>query len=185
LVIGPPGSAAWLRRRGLRRATELPVGTPVTVGDVELTPVEAEHDGRRSAFVGPRAEAVGWVLRGPAGRRVYFAGDTDLHPVMDELADVSLALLPVWGWGPNLGPGHLDPERAAEAVARIRPALAVPIHWGTFFPLHLHRWPPLSRLLHEPPRHFAEHVRGRGLDARVVIPEPGLAIDVPPPPPPR
>ena len=30
---------------------------------------------------------------------------------------VDVALLPVWGWGPTLGPGHLDPQRAAEAVA--------------------------------------------------------------------
>ena len=44
---------------------------------------------------------------------------------------VDVALLPIWGWGPAVPAGHLDPARAAEAVARIRPATAVPIHWGT------------------------------------------------------
>ena len=51
--------------------------------------------------------------------------------------ELDLALLPVWGWGPNLGPGHLDPERAARAAAMLSPRVAVPIHWGTFFPLGL------------------------------------------------
>ena len=57
---------------------------------------------------------------------------------MHELGPVDLALIPIWGWGPALGGGaHLDPARAAEAVARIRPELVVPIHWGTYFPIHL------------------------------------------------
>ena len=43
-----------------------------------------------------------------------------------------MALLPVWGWGSKLGPGHLDPERAARAAAIIQPEVAIPIHWGTF-----------------------------------------------------
>ena len=64
---------------------------------------------------------------------MYFAGDTDLFPEMADLApSIDVALLPVWGWGPSVGPGHLDPERAAAAAALIAPGLAVPIHWGTF-----------------------------------------------------
>ena len=43
-----------------------------------------------------------------------------------------MALLPVWGWGPKLGPGHLDPERAARAAGLLRPRLAIPVHWGTY-----------------------------------------------------
>ena len=40
------------------------------------------------------------------------------------------------GWGSKVGPGHLDPERAVEAVARLRPKLAIPIHWGTYSTLN-------------------------------------------------
>jgi L-ascorbate metabolism protein UlaG (beta-lactamase superfamily) len=50
---------------------------------------------------------------------------------------VDVALIPIWGWGPGLGGGHLDPGRAAVAVARIGPRVVVPIHWGTYFPIHL------------------------------------------------
>jgi L-ascorbate metabolism protein UlaG (beta-lactamase superfamily) len=28
--------------------------------------------------------------------------------------------------------GHLDPERAAEALRLLQPSLVVPVHWGTF-----------------------------------------------------
>jgi L-ascorbate metabolism protein UlaG (beta-lactamase superfamily) len=74
--------------------------------------------------------AVGYVV--DAGARVWFAGDTDLFPELADLAGVDVALVPISGWGPPIGRGHLDPERAAEALATIRPRFAVPIHWGTY-----------------------------------------------------
>jgi L-ascorbate metabolism protein UlaG (beta-lactamase superfamily) len=46
--------------------------------------------------------------------------------------ELDLALVPIWGWGPRLGPGHLDPELAAEALRLLRPHAAIPIHWGTY-----------------------------------------------------
>lgn len=46
-------------------------------------------------------------------------------------APLDVAMLPVWGWRPILGPGHLDPIGAAAAVRLLRPRFAVPIHWGT------------------------------------------------------
>jgi len=109
------------------------------------------HGGRRTPF-GPRAETVGFEVAG--GHRLYFAGDTDLFDGMEELAgELDLALLPVWGWGPSLGAGHLDPERGARAAALLAPRIAIPIHWGTFFPLGLARLRPGH--LRAPPREFA------------------------------
>src|SRR6185312_7857481 len=78
--------------------------------------------------------SLGYLVRGT--RTVYFAGDTDLFPGMADVAgELDLALLPVAGWGPKVGPGHLDPERAAEALTLLRPRVCVPIHWGTYSPL--------------------------------------------------
>src|SRR5205823_3537156 len=100
-----------------------------------IAATRARHDSRRRPL-GPRAEPVGYLVLG--SRSVYFAGDTDLFDEMEALrGSVDVALLPVWGWGPRLGPGHLDPERAARAAAIIAPKLAIPIHWGTFAPV----WP--------------------------------------------
>ena len=36
-----------------------------------------------------------------------------------------------------MGPGHMDPQRAAEAAALLGARLAIPIHWGTYYPIHL------------------------------------------------
>jgi L-ascorbate metabolism protein UlaG (beta-lactamase superfamily) len=92
--------------------------------------VHAAHDGRRYPFAAPMT-ALGYVIEGPPS--IYFAGDTDLFAGMSALAGrVDVALLPIWGWGTRVPGGHLDPVRAAEAVSRIRPRLAIPIHWGTF-----------------------------------------------------
>lgn len=76
--------------------------------------------------------------------RIYFAGDTDLFPAMADWAGLfDVALLPVWGWGPTLGEGHMDPKhRAAEACRLIQPQLAIPIHWGTLYPMAMHRLSP-------------------------------------------
>ena len=49
---------------------------------------------------------------------------------------IDIALLPVSGWGSKVGPGHLDPLRAAQSLPLLKPRLAVPIHWGTFSPLN-------------------------------------------------
>ena len=74
----------------------------------------------------------------------------------DLAGDVEVALLPIWGWGPRLGPGHMDPEQAAQAAALVRPASAVPIHWGTFLPIGLHR--RHGHLLRDPAQAFARHL---------------------------
>jgi L-ascorbate metabolism protein UlaG (beta-lactamase superfamily) len=150
-VLAPPGAGRFLESCGLTAVSELAPGKSVKIGKVEIAAVEAEH-GHGRAPRSRRAEAVGFHLAG--SRRVYFAGDTDLFDGMAALADrLDLALLPVWGWGPNLGPGHLDPERAARAAAMLSPRIAVPIHWGTFFPVGLASL--LPRRLSAPPQEFA------------------------------
>lgn len=128
-VVVPRGCASVARRCGAREVIELDEDDSVALGDATIRAVPAAHDGRRYPF-GPPVPSLGYLLNG--SRRVYFAGDTDLFSGMSDLSGlVDIALLPIWGWGPSLPAGHLGPARAAEAVARIRPQLAVPIHWGT------------------------------------------------------
>jgi L-ascorbate metabolism protein UlaG (beta-lactamase superfamily) len=129
-VLAPYPAREWLTRMGLRNIRELHPGDGTAVGGLRIEAVPAVHDPRRWPF-GPAASPIGYVIRG--SRVVYFAGDTDLFAGMGELRGaVDLALLPVWGWGARVGAGHLDPQSAAEAAALIAPAVAIPIHWGTF-----------------------------------------------------
>jgi L-ascorbate metabolism protein UlaG (beta-lactamase superfamily) len=169
-LLVPRGLGPGLRRRGLGPVTELAAGESTEVAGLTVRATPAEHDGRRWPF-GPPVPALGYVVDGPP--RIYFAGDTDLFGGMAELGPVDVALLPVAGWGPRVGRGHLDPERAAEAVAALRPALAVPIHWGTYAA-------PGSGGGHsaEPARRFAALV-ARGTPAtevRVLAPGEGLEL---------
>jgi L-ascorbate metabolism protein UlaG (beta-lactamase superfamily) len=176
----PKGAGELLHRMGFPGARELAPGDRVSVrgighGSVEVVGVPALHDGRRRPF-GPRAEAIGFELRW-AGRRAYFAGDTDVFPELAELAgDLELALLPVWGWGPSLGEGHLDPERAARAAALLQPRVAVPIHWGTFYPRGLARVRPAP--LRDPPHAFAAQVAALAPDVTVRVLAPGESLEL-------
>jgi L-ascorbate metabolism protein UlaG (beta-lactamase superfamily) len=143
-------------------------GDTVQVRDATVEAVQAWHDGRRHP--GTKAlDTLGYLVEG-----IWFAGDTELNPAMEDLRGrVDVALIPIWGWGPSLGPGHLDPAEAARAVELIAPRLAIPIHWGTFLPYGLGK--RYARLLTEPPLEFAALV---GSGTRVETIAPGGSLDL-------
>jgi L-ascorbate metabolism protein UlaG (beta-lactamase superfamily) len=174
-IVVPAPAGAWLRAAGFPNAEEIGVGGSVAVGSVVMEAVPARHGGFRPPR-GPRADPLGFVIRG--SRTVYFAGDTDLFDEMSSLGRLDVALIPVWGWGPTLGRGlHLDPQRAAEALLRLRPRVAVPIHWGTYWP---HAMGRLRRsLLIDPPRQFAAIAAELAPEVRVLTTEVGARVDLP------
>jgi L-ascorbate metabolism protein UlaG (beta-lactamase superfamily) len=172
-LVVPSGAEPLLRRRGFRNVIGLSPGSTTQVAGVTITAVEAKHDGRRFP-VGREVPAVGYLVTAANGS-VYFAGDTDLFAGMTDLAGrCDVALVPVWGWGRSIGDGHLDPVRAAEAVARIRPALAVPIHWGTLRPMWDVR-PPSP----QPAQDFAAHAQAEALPTEVRVLRPGGSTNWP------
>ena len=176
-LLVPRRAGEFLTRRGFRDAREMRAGNTVEIGAVRVVATPARHLGFRPPF-GPLGGCLGFVVEG--GVRVYFAGDTDVFPEMAALGPIDVALLPVAGWGPVLGPGHMDPLQAARALRLIRPKIAIPIHWGTFAPvgLHLRHWPYLV----SPPLDFVEHARDIAPDVDVVVLAPGdsLNLGVPP-----
>jgi L-ascorbate metabolism protein UlaG (beta-lactamase superfamily) len=185
-VVVPRGAGDWLRAKGVRQVDELAPGEELEHGDLRIIGVRAEHSGHRwgpRSTRGPQASAMGHVIEG-AGRRVYAAGDTDLFPEMAEMADLDVALLPVWGWGPTLGPGHLNPQRAATAVDLLKPRVAVPVHWGTLALAGLPKAPGrhgarMRHLLKHPPEEFAAAVEEAGLATRVLVTRPGENVLLP------
>lgn len=175
-VVVPKGSASHVAELGFGSVHELAEGERVTIGAAEIVATAARHDSRRHPFGAP-GSCVGYLIAA-AGRRIYFAGDTDLFPEMTAIADrLDVALLPVWGWGTSLGPGHLDPHGAAEALALLKPRLAVPIHWGTLFPVGFGR--SHGHLLSDPPRRFAREAARLAPEVEVRVLEPGASTPLP------
>ncbi len=181
-VIAPIGLGATIAKAGFSDITEIAAGESCSAGNTRVTAVHAEHDVKRHPFA-QLSPAVGYVIDDgeDATARAYFAGDTDIFDDMTTLADgrlapVDLALIPVWGWGPKLGPGHLDPKAAAEAAALVRPRVAVPIHWGTLLPPGFARF--RRELLVDPPHAFARFVAAKDLPTEVRILLPGEATEV-------
>jgi L-ascorbate metabolism protein UlaG (beta-lactamase superfamily) len=172
-LIVPAGAGDLLRAAGFARVNELGAGERIDWGSLSVTATEAVHGGFRPPF-GPRAAAVGYLVEA-GGSLTYFAGDTDVFPGMSVLApDLDVALLPVWGWGPSLGPGHLDPTRAAEAVGLLRPRYAVPIHWGTLWPFGLGR--VRTGRLSGPPQEFAARAAHVRPDTSILLTAPGTPV---------
>ena len=170
-AIVPKGIGYLLRKRGVANVVEVGEGDKVSIGAVTVQATHAEHDGRRrpGKAEGP---ALGFVISG--SERIYFAGDTGLFDGMDGLVpDLDLALVPVWGWGPTLGRGiHLDPLSAARAVSLLRPRVAVPIHWGTYRPLHRGLFSE-PRFLTDPAAMFEAEAERVAPDVEVRILRPG------------
>jgi L-ascorbate metabolism protein UlaG (beta-lactamase superfamily) len=173
-VIAARGTGRRLRRHGLTTVDELEPGDSTRVGDTEVVATPAEHDGRRFR-IGPRVPALGYELRG-GGARIYFAGDTDVFPGMAALEGVDVALLPIAGWGPTVGKGHLDPERAARAAALIRPGVVIPIHWGAFLRTDLHQRRP--ELLSTPAGELRDVMSREAPDVQIEVLQPGETFEL-------
>jgi L-ascorbate metabolism protein UlaG (beta-lactamase superfamily) len=180
-LIVPRGSGEFFRRRGFEHAEELAVGEAVDLNGVSVRATPAQHPGRRPPL-GPVADAIGFLIQG--SRSVYFAGDTDLFPDMGATirnrltgtASLDVALIPVWGWGSSVGPGHLDPDKAAQAVRDLAPAVAIPIHWGDLRGIGSRSSTKLPQGW--PPDQFAQRVAELAPDVDVQVMVPGETLEL-------
>jgi len=168
LIVAPAGVGRTLRRLTGTEVREVSVGDELEVLGATIAAVPAVHDGRRSP-VTQVSDALGYVVSttGAGGPRVYFAGDTEVSDSMAQLGPIDVALMPIWGWGPSLGAGHMDPGEAADALALIRPRVAVPIHYGTLLPIGLHR--RYGHLLHDPLHAFQQAAADRVPETTVAV----------------
>jgi L-ascorbate metabolism protein UlaG (beta-lactamase superfamily) len=178
-LMSAPANVAWLRRRKLMHTVSLGDGWTPVGGGVEIRQVPAEH---RSRPMPHRPnDANGQLVRGPSGI-TWIAGDTGLFPAMAALpamagGTIDVALVPVWGWGPRLSAGHLDPETAALAVAMAGARFAVPVHWGTLHPPFVTHF--ARSWLEQPGRRFADAVAEEAPGCTAVVLAPGQSWAAP------
>jgi L-ascorbate metabolism protein UlaG (beta-lactamase superfamily) len=172
-VIAPEGSGKYLKRWAGVQVLEVSEGDRIPVADVEFTALPASH-GHAYSVPRPMTDCLSYVMENH--HTVYFAGDTDLFEGMTEVGqdyDLDIALLPVWGYSPRVGAGHLTPLTAAQALKRLKPRVAVPIHWGSlrlFGPDAI--WKRADHL-NLPPHAFAYHARQIAPETDVRVLQPG------------
>jgi N-acyl-phosphatidylethanolamine-hydrolysing phospholipase D len=140
----PLGLPPTLRRWGVREIVERDWWQTAQHGQATIGCTPAQHFSARGLRDRNKTLWCGWTIQA-GDRRVYFAGDTGLHPEFGVIADrygpFDLVMLPVGAYEPRwfMGRVHLNPEDAMEAYRGLRgPYADVPsprmlaIHWGTF-----------------------------------------------------
>jgi L-ascorbate metabolism protein UlaG (beta-lactamase superfamily) len=93
-------------------------------GGVKVTAIDA-YNVKRFRPSGepfhPKGVGAGFIIT-LEGKKIYHAGDTDLIPVMEDLYNIDVALLPA-------GDTYtMDINEAAEAAIMINPTIAIPMH---------------------------------------------------------
>ena len=95
--------------------------TSVKLHDVIINAVPAYNLGGKPYH--PRSSNwVGYIIE-INNTRIYHSGDTDEIPEMKNIRNIDLALLPV------SGRSVMNAKKAAEAAAKFKPRLVIPIHW--------------------------------------------------------
>lgn len=130
-VVAIYETCQWLESKGVKNCSAMNKGGTQAVGPLRVTMTHAIHscgilDDGKIIYGG---EAAGYVLHLPDGRRIYFAGDTNVFSDMaliQELYQPQLAFLPV---------GDLftmGPREAAVACRLLKAETVIPMHFGTF-----------------------------------------------------
>jgi N-acyl-phosphatidylethanolamine-hydrolysing phospholipase D len=154
-----------LRSLGVRHVTEADWWQTIGGPGFMATCTPARHFSARG--LGDRGDTLwcGWAIAAD-GVRVYFAGDTAVHPEFAAIAANSgpfdLVMLPIGAYEPRwfMESLHMNPEdaieayRALTAVSAARPP-CLALHWGTF---RLTDEP-----VEEPPARFAQRWQAAGL----------------------
>jgi len=125
-IIASPLCREGLKGVKVKETRFLDPGGKISVGKVQIEAVPAYNVNKfrepGHAFHPKGEKRLGFVITMDS-TRVYFAGDTDFIPEMNDIA-VDIALLPV------SGTYVMTPEEAVEAALAIHPKIAVPMHYG-------------------------------------------------------
>jgi N-acyl-phosphatidylethanolamine-hydrolysing phospholipase D len=111
-------------------------------GDFDVACTPAMHFSGRRPWGRNRSLWCGWTIEA-AGYRIFFAGDTGLHPEFAEisrrLGPFDLAILPIGAYEPRwfMKPIHMNPEDAVSAFSKLLSrdddrCVFLASHWGTF-----------------------------------------------------
>lgn len=177
VLVVPRGAGRLVAGVGIRQVREVVPGEVLQVVGIEIEVLSAHHDGRRlpgSRHTGP---ALGFRVRDDR-HSWWYPGDTGAHTPFAAVAPVDLALVPIGGWGPSLGEGHLGPEQAVQAIGQVGARWALPVHYGTFWPIGMERVNRANhhRLFVRPAPRFAEALAESDLATEEILPAHGERV---------
>ncbi len=124
--------AEWLGRKGVENTIGMNKGGTVTVGNIKVTMVSANHSSSFTEENGTTVylgEPAGYVLEFANGYKIYHAGDTNVFGdmrIIGEIYQPELALLPI---GDHFTMGTRE---AAYAIQLLNVSAVLPMHYGTF-----------------------------------------------------
>lgn len=125
--------ANYLVSKGVheQRVLGFNIGGTVEFEDIGITMTPAIHSNASLFEENPVniGLAVGFILRIEDGRKIYFAGDTDIFSEMEFIAEFHkpfLAVLPIDGYY------NMSPQAAARAVQILKCDHVIPVHHSTF-----------------------------------------------------
>jgi L-ascorbate metabolism protein UlaG (beta-lactamase superfamily) len=125
-IVASPLCKDGIKYLKVKQVRFLDPGGKITVGKVEIETYPAyninkfREPGHPFHPVGEKRLGFLFTMD---GTRVYYAGDADFIPEMNDIA-CDIALLPV------SGTYVMTPEEAADAALAIHPKIAVPMHYG-------------------------------------------------------
>jgi L-ascorbate metabolism protein UlaG (beta-lactamase superfamily) len=149
---------------------------PAPVAQVQV--LRSHHWGSRWGTDRNRALWSAFAVRMPGGS-FFFAGDTGFGDGSwaDEAAQLGpyrLAILPVGAYEPRdvMQANHMDPDEAVRVFEKLKPRMALGMHWGTF--------QLTFEGIDDPPRRLAAAKRARGVaPGRFVTTEVGKTFRIP------
>lgn len=137
-VITTLGNAAWFRRRGFGRVTELDWWEHFAITpELTVTLTPTQHFSGRTPFDRDRTLWGGFYFQTTA-RRVYYLGDSGYCPhfreVRERLGPPDLALIPIGAYEPRwfMQKMHVNPAEAVQAHLDVGSHQSVGMHFGTF-----------------------------------------------------
>ncbi|MDA4129921.1 MAG: MBL fold metallo-hydrolase [Thaumarchaeota archaeon] len=128
VVVGIQASKSEIEKASPMEIKIVKPGDRVKLGNFEVRAVPAYNTNKfRSPgkpFHPKEDGKVGYVVKTNSGVSIYHTGDSDLIPEMENLMP-DIALLPI------SGTYVMTVDEAVEAVRKIKPKIAIPMHYGT------------------------------------------------------
>ena len=127
VVVAPASCKEELTKASAKEVKTVKPGDSLKVGSFQVRAIPAyntnKYNEHGNHFHPKQDGKVGFVVTTKSGVSIYHAGDSDMIPEMDNLQP-DIALLPV------SGTYVMTADEAAEAASKIRPKVAIPMHYG-------------------------------------------------------